>query len=283
MLPRLIESVLGAFCLEVHVNSTQCITQREAVAARHPHPLAFADPAVALRPGMLLAGRYRIRGLIQARDWSLYQAKDIVSRKLVSIKQMPAPEGRREAHLLKRFHHPMIPSCHRVMVRGRAAYLVLDLIEGAPLLRWSNRWNGDIAPLRLEQVIRMGCQLADLLVYLHGQRSMVQVRAIGLANIWRAWDGKLKLVEFGQVRVGRPRLAPSLTPGALDVADARALLCKLLPSSTPDHLTKLIKESPGEESARELKSAFARCSQTLPISGWRWECLRRSRRVNGSN
>lgn len=237
--------------------------------AKTPFHPPFVNPAVPLRGGVVLSGRYRIVAQTHQGDgWRIYQARDVHTGKYVTIKQLPRPDGRREAHLLKGLHHPMLPRCFRVLYKERAAYLVLSLVEGTALLRLSKRSPGRRV-LPVEHVLGIGQQLADLLLYLHSQPKPVLLNDLQLRNVLCQENGKLLLIEFGMVRRCRTVTKTKGKLGSLDVEDARRLLRDLLPESVPSEVVYLVGGRPDvAESALQLRAALGL------LAVW-WQAMRK--------
>ncbi len=167
----------------------------------------------------LFAGRYRLLQEVGKSDCSyVYQAIDTFDdNRLVAVKrlrQSGLPVGlrgaarqsyRREAAILPQLSHLRIPRLHEASLDGSLWYLVLDYIPGETLECYLKR---QPIPLPLLEVIDLGLQICDVLVYLHEHRPPVKFRDLKPANLMRKPSGQIALIDFG--------LACPFRPGRLD-------------------------------------------------------------------
>jgi serine/threonine-protein kinase len=167
-------------------------------------------------------GPYEIQCAIGAGGMGeVYKARDSRLERDVALKVLPAqalgdPTARarllREARLASRLNHPHICTIYEVgeieappdsasstgpgssgslvASAGGVAYIAMELVEGEPL-------SARVAdgPLRIEQVVRYGEQLADALAHAHG-RGVVH-RDLKSANVVVTSEGQVKVLDFG--------------------------------------------------------------------------------------
>ncbi len=101
---------------------------------------------------------------------------------------------RREALALSRTNHPNIATIHDFNSQDGLDYLVMEYIPGRPLS--AQVLSG---PLSSEEMIALGCQLADGLAFAHS-RGVVH-GDLKPGNIRVTPDGRLKILDFGLARV----------------------------------------------------------------------------------
>jgi len=100
---------------------------------------------VQVRPGVLLAGRYRVlREVGSGGMGKVFEADDTQLQRRVAVKVLatmgnatfdPAEQFRREAQSLAALQHPNIVAIHEMAQDGDVAFMVMDLVQGQPLHR----------------------------------------------------------------------------------------------------------------------------------------------------
>ncbi|KAF0249731.1 MAG: serine/threonine protein kinase bacterial [bacterium] len=161
--------------------------------------------------GTMLAKRYKILNLIGGGGIGLvYLAKDKRENVLRAIKQMNVEQVdlkeytkaisdfRREAELLSKIDHPLIPTFHGYFIEDGFYYLVMEYLTGKDLLEILEN---SVAPFAEKQVVKWGIQLCDVLGYIHSYNPPIIYRDMKPANILydEALD-RLYLVDFGTAR-----------------------------------------------------------------------------------
>ena len=172
--------------------------------------------------GRVLQGRYRIeRELGKGGFGAVYCAWDSNVDRPCAVKENleMAAEGRRqfsrEATVLANLSHPNLPRVtDHFSIPGQGQYLVMDFVEGEDLGSLVSR-QGKVP---VEQALGWIIQVADALVYIHGQQPPVLHRDIKPANIRITPGGRAMLVDFGLVKVFDPSMkttmgARAVTPG----------------------------------------------------------------------
>jgi serine/threonine-protein kinase len=145
-------------------------------------------------------GHYRILDKLGAGGMGeVYRAHDEQLDRTVAIKLLPAtsfddPEARqrlvREARSAAALNHPHICTVYQVGEADGRTFIAMELVEGETL---SARL--DHGPLRPDQVVRYGLQLADALSHAH-DRGIVH-RDLKSANVVVTPEGRVKVLDFG--------------------------------------------------------------------------------------
>src|SRR2546425_731491 len=163
-----------------------------------------------LAPGAKL-GPYEILTPLGAGGMGeVYRARDTRLERSVAIKILSAQFSsdpihkqrfEREAKVISHLNHPHICVLHDIGHQDGIDYLVMECVEGETLAKRLEK-----GPLPLEQVLKLGAQIADALDKAH--RSGVVHRDLKPGNIMLTPTGA-KLLDFG---LAKPVVA--LTSGA---------------------------------------------------------------------
>ncbi len=141
----------------------------------------------------------------------VYEADDTKLNRRVALKFLPeslqlAPEAaerfEREARLAGSLNHPNICTVHDSGVHEGRQFIVMELLEGDSL---RSRIHG--APLPLDLMLDVGCQIADALDTAH-VKGIVH-RDIKPGNIFITKRGQAKLLDFGVATAGQAHGAVS--------------------------------------------------------------------------
>lgn len=169
-----------------------------------------------LNPGTVLQARYRIVSAIgQGGMGAVYEAEDLVlagrrcALKEVKLDPAMSDEARRqaqeqfyrEASVLARLDHPTLPKVSDYFSADDLDYLVMDYVPGRDLKDIMNEARRAGGFLDEAQVLNWARQLCDALIYLHAQDPVIVHRDIKPANIKLTPDGRIKLVDFGLVKI----------------------------------------------------------------------------------
>src|SRR5215469_1296342 len=164
----------------------------------------------------LLTGRYQLLKRIgQGGMGAVYKAADThLNNRPVAIKEMSStglsPASlqeaetafEREAHLLADLLHPNLPRIYDHFTENDRSYLVMDFIEGQTLEEYLEQIGG--GPLPVDQVIKWGEQLCDVLNYLHTHQPPIVFRDLKPANVMISESGHIFLIDFGIARIFKP-------------------------------------------------------------------------------
>lgn len=164
-----------------------------------------ADPSGAELPtGSLLAGRYRIDGLLGIGGMGMvYRAFDLDLQVAVALKLLrPELSSRAEAFdrfrqevlLARQVSSPHVLRIHDIARDGERWFISMDLIEGASL----DQRLTELGPLPLEEALRIAADLARGLQAAHAQG--VIHRDLKPSNILLDGHGRACIADFGIAR-----------------------------------------------------------------------------------
>jgi serine/threonine protein kinase/Tol biopolymer transport system component len=165
----------------------------------------YNPPQMALTPGIRL-GPYEIVSALGAGGMGeVYRALDTRLERTVAIKILPVQFSsdpmrkqrfEREAKTISNLNHPHICVLHDIGHQDGIDYLVMECVEGETLAKRLEK-----GPLPLEQVLKLGAQIADALDKAH--RSGVVHRDLKPGNIMLTPTGA-KLLDFGLAKPAAP-------------------------------------------------------------------------------
>src|SRR5262252_5259425 len=151
-----------------------------------------------LTPGIRLGPYEVVEPLGAGGMGEVYRARDTRLERTVAIKILPAhlssdpvrkQRFEREAKTISSLNHPNICTLHDIGSQDGVDYLVMECVEGETVARRLDR-----GPLPLEQVLKIGAQIADALDKAH--QSGVVHRDLKPGNIMLTATGA-KLLDFG--------------------------------------------------------------------------------------
>lgn len=160
-----------------------------------------------LEIGSVVDGKYKILSKIGQGGMSVvYMAINERANKTWAIKEVRKDGVQNfevvrqglivETDMLKRLHHPNIPSIIDVVEDDERFLIVMDYIEGNSLQKALK----DYGPQPQEDVIEWAKQLCDALGYLHSRRPPIIYRDMKPANVMLKPDGNVSLIDFGTAR-----------------------------------------------------------------------------------
>lgn len=164
----------------------------------------------------ILRNRYQITNIVgKGGMGSIYQAEDLrLPGRLCAIKEVqPEPNASpeiqaqarqqflQEASILARLDHPNLPKVSDFFNFEDRDYLVMDYVPGRDLRQICDEYWGQGNSLPVDQVLNWTVQIVDALTYLHRHDPPVLHRDIKPSNIKLTPDGRIKLVDFGLVKL----------------------------------------------------------------------------------
>ena len=161
-------------------------------------------------------GKYEVRGLVgRGAMGVVYSAVDPALGRPVAIKTMSIADSPHEAELRLRFlreaqaagqlQHPNIITVHELFEEGDTAYLVMELLEGAPLSSILRRKK----KLTLGQKLSLVDQIAAGLSEAHAHK--IVHRDLKPSNVFVLRSGIVKVLDFGVAKVGEGELTKAGT------------------------------------------------------------------------
>lgn len=157
--------------------------------------------------GTVLDGKYEILKEIGRGGMSVvYVAMDLRLNKQWAIKEIKDDGSKdtqtllkgleREANILKKVDHPVLPRIVDIIQKESRVYVVMDYIEGKPLSEVLKEEGAQPQ----EQVIQWAKQLSSALDYLHSMNPPIIYRDMKPSNIMLKPDGTVKLIDFGTAK-----------------------------------------------------------------------------------
>lgn len=102
----------------------------------------------------------------------------------------------KEANLMKKLDHPMLPRIVDIIDEDGCIYIVMDFIEGKTMEFLLEK----TGPQSEKYVVNCAKQLCEALQYLHTRKPSIIYRDMKPANIMVKPDGNLRLIDFGIAR-----------------------------------------------------------------------------------
>ena len=179
-------------------------------------PTVYNSATGRLLANVLLKQRYHIIAPTgKGGMGAVYKAEDTqLGNRLVAIKEMSqsglslqevkdaANAFKQEAILLAGLQHPNLPSIFDHFEENGRWYLVMSFIQGETLTDHLSQAKAGKPPL--DEALRIGLQLCDVLDYLHAQQPPIVFRDLKPANIMRTASGHIYLIDFGIARHFKP-------------------------------------------------------------------------------
>lgn len=157
--------------------------------------------------GLVLDGKYEILKEIGQGGMSIvYVAMDNRLNKQWAVKELKNDGSQsvemqlkgieREANILKKVDHPVLPRIVDIIDKDGTVYVVMDYIQGLAL----DRILKEEGAQPQENVIEWAKQLASALDYLHSLNPPIIYRDMKPSNIMLQPDGRVKLIDFGTAK-----------------------------------------------------------------------------------
>ncbi|NJK80425.1 MAG: protein kinase [Chloroflexaceae bacterium] len=176
-----------------------------------------------LTPNALLQNRYRVlRPVGRGGMGTVYEAVDLRLNATVALKEtlLTDPASRRaferEAQLLARLRHPVLPKVIDHFSEDERQFLVMEFISGDDLAALMEKRGGQFPPAAIMPwLLRWADQLLDALDYLHKQNPPVIHRDIKPQNLKLTSRGDVILLDFGLARGGLADMTRSSRAGVV--------------------------------------------------------------------
>ena len=160
-----------------------------------------------LEIGSIVDGKYKILNKIGQGGMSVvYLAMNEKANKQWAIKEVRKDGVQNfevikqglmgEIEILKKFDHPNLPSIIDVIETDGTFLIVMDYVQGRPLLDILNESGAQSQ----ESVLLWAKQLCDVLEYLHSRTPPIIYRDMKPANVMLKPDGNITLIDFGTAR-----------------------------------------------------------------------------------
>ena len=176
--------------------------------------------------GTILRDRYRLTRLVGRGGMGcVYQADDLrLPGRLCAIKEVQpdlnaSAEDRTQLHnqflmeasVLAQLDHPNLPKVSDFFTDDNREYLVQDFVPGQDLKQRIDQAIQQDRLLEESDVLNWADQIIDALDYLHHRQPPVLHRDIKPSNIKLTPEGRIKLVDFGLVKLLAPDDQRTLT------------------------------------------------------------------------
>jgi serine/threonine-protein kinase len=167
----------------------------------------------------VLRERYHITGLVGHGGMGcVYRAEDLrLPGRLCAIKEVQIDPNQsaemrvqshdqflREASILAQLDHPGLPKVSDFFTVENREYLVMDFVDGKDLKQIIDDYVRRNQFIPQETVLAWANQMIDALSYLHRRNPPVLHRDIKPSNIKLTPEGRIKLVDFGLVKLLSP-------------------------------------------------------------------------------
>ena len=205
------------------------MSDRPVIARGEDAPPMAEGPNGLLSPhqeGTVLRDRYRLTHIVgQGGMGNVYRAEDLrLPGRLCAIKEV-TPDTHltaelrdqshqqflQEASILAQLDHPNLPKVSDFFSDHNRDYLVMDYVPGKDLKQLLEDSHAQEQKLSENTVIGWASQIVDALSYLHRQSPPVVHRDIKPSNIKLTPDGRIKLVDFGLVKLLSPDESRTIT------------------------------------------------------------------------
>lgn len=150
-------------------------------------------------------GPYRVlQSIARGGTGHVFEVEDPASGEHLALKMLmhtgaSLPRFYREYEAMIRLNHPNIIRVFHFGVFQGMPWQTMELVTGTPVQAYIMREGRPGDPRRLEEVVRLGHDIAAALHHIH-RRGLIH-RDLKSANLLVLPDGRIKLIDFGSVRV----------------------------------------------------------------------------------
>ena len=162
--------------------------------------------------GEILHQRYRVLEKVgQGGMGAVYAAQDTqLGDRLVAIKELSMSrlssdrveqgieQFKQEALLLAGLNHPNLPHIYEYFGQNERWYLVMSFIQGETLQAYLDKMPDKKLPV--EEVVRIGIELCNVLEYLHTHQPQIIFRDLKPLNVMITPEKQIYLIDFGIAR-----------------------------------------------------------------------------------
>lgn len=127
-------------------------------------------------------------------DGTVYLVRHIATGQLRAAKEFRQSAGDsrfRELQALRQLHHPSLPQVFDILESEQTGWLIMEYVVGRSLTRFREESSDP------QQFFSLMEQLAEVLLYLHSQKTPVLHLDLKPANILITSNGRLVLIDFG--------------------------------------------------------------------------------------
>jgi len=170
-----------------------------------------------------IISHYRMIGKIGSGGMGIvYQAEDIRLGRRVALKFLPENLARdqralqrfeREARAVSSLNHPNICPIYEIDEVGGRTFIAMELLKGQTL---SHKISG--RPLKIEEVLDLGIQIADALEAAHSKG--IVHRDIKPGNIFIVGGDRVKILDFGLAKVSSEPESVALNAPTADAEES---------------------------------------------------------------
>jgi serine/threonine-protein kinase len=188
--------------------------------------LPKAPPPESIRPGEVLASRFRIIRLLgRGGMGEVYEADDLELGGRIALKTLRPEIARneqflqrfkREVNLARQITHPNICRVFDVGFDGGQAFLTMELLRGRSLAERIRQG----PPLSRSEIRRYAKEILEAVAAAHSRR--ITHRDLKPGNITITEDGSVKIVDFGLAKSLQPLEVNSVEDTAVMAQETRA-------------------------------------------------------------